>query len=377
MHPGPELEHAVGELPLGPLWDLFSGTDAYLVGGAVRDLVRGAGAGPDIDIALEGDLEKLLARLAETATVEVAANHARFGTATVILGALSIDLARTRSETYPSPGALPDVSPAPIGPDLARRDFTVNAMAVSLHEPRGLLDPFDGAADLASGTLRVLHERSFVDDPTRAIRAARYAARVGLRPDPATLELLRATDLGAVSRDRRREELARLAAEPTAARGFELLSEWGLIELPAETTRLIARIVERGRAAPWNVTPAERAESVQLAVEGGEGAEGGLELARAAPRSPSEAVRLASGRSPAVLLLAAGAGGDWLDRYVGEWRWVRLEIDGEDLIAAGVPQGPAVGAGLAAALEGKLDGELTGGREAELALALARVRSGI
>jgi tRNA nucleotidyltransferase (CCA-adding enzyme) len=104
------------------------------------------------------------------------------------------------------------------------------------------------------------------------------------------------------------------------------------------------------------------------AILGPPGGEGGLAAAR--PERPSLAVELAGRRDPVELILARAMGAEWLDRYLEEWRSVALEIDGEDLIAAGVPQGPSVGRGLEAALRGKLDGELRG-REQELAAALA------
>ena len=146
-----------------------------------------------------------------------------------MLADLRVDLTRTRRESYPHPGALPEVVPAGIEEDLARRDFTVNAMALPLAAPGELLDPYSGRDDLEAGTLRVLHDGSFADDPTRAIRAARYGARLGLAPDPATLALLAQTRLADVSDSRRDAELARLAAEPTAPRGFALLAEWRVV----------------------------------------------------------------------------------------------------------------------------------------------------
>src|SRR5581483_12290539 len=102
------------------------------------------------------------------------------------------DLARTRRESYSRPGALPDVEPAAVADDLARRDFTMNAMALRLTEPPGeLLDPFGGVADIEARLVRVLHEGSFRDDATRMLRACRYAARFGFALEPVTLALLR------------------------------------------------------------------------------------------------------------------------------------------------------------------------------------------
>jgi tRNA nucleotidyltransferase (CCA-adding enzyme) len=332
----------------------------YVVGGAVRDQLLGRGRS-DLDVVVEGDAAALARRLGGEALAE----HDRFGTAKVELGGHQIDIAGARTESYPAPGALPVVAPATIEADLWRRDFTINAIAVPLGGGEAI-DPHGGRADLAAGLLRALHPGSFVDDPTRAIRAARYAARFGFEPEPETAALLRATDLGTVSPDRRQAELARLAAEATAARGFELLAEWGLIE-PREGGLELARGVGEllgdpawAELVPWGA-------AMLAAVLGPAGAEG--ELAAAGPERPSEAVALARPHSPVELALARCRGAGWLDRYVREWRSVELEIDGEDLIAAGVPQGPALGRALETALRRKLDGEI-GGREQELAAAL-------
>lgn len=371
------LAEAVARLPLATLRKALAGANPHLVGGFVRDVLRGSEPGPDVDVAIDGDLEALLAALDPGLAIDVEASHDRFGTATVVIDGFRVDLSRTRSETYPAPGALPEVFPAPIERDLARRDFTVNAMAVPLDAPEELLDPFDGRRDLRAGRLRILHERSFADDPTRAIRGARYAARLGLVPAPRTLELLRGADLGTVSEERRRAELARLAAEPVAARGFGLLAEWGVAGAPAAPTELIEGIERATSREPWTTRTGARVDAILLAAEGGERTEAALRLAAAEPGRPSEAVRLAASHSPPELLLAAAAGARWIEEYLAEWSEVGLEIDGDDLLAAGIPRGPAIGAGLRGALERKLDGELSGGREAELELAVALAREAI
>src|SRR5204862_5738281 len=121
---------------------------------------------------VEGELTPLTERLGGETRA-----HERFATASVSVDGLEVDLAATRSETYPRPGALPEVRPASLDEDLARRDFTVNAMAVPLVGEPQLIDPHGGLGDLKRGELRVLHAGSFEDDPTRALRAARYAAR--------------------------------------------------------------------------------------------------------------------------------------------------------------------------------------------------------
>jgi tRNA nucleotidyltransferase (CCA-adding enzyme) len=337
----------------------------YLVGGAVRDLLLGHGRA-DIDLVVVGDAAALAARLGAKAT-----ENERFATAKAQLDGHEVDIATARTETYPQPGALPEVDPASeIEADLARRDFTINAIALPLRGATEPIDPHGGRADLEAGLLRILHPRSFVDDPTRALRAARYAARFGFRLEPETEALLRAADLNTVSADRRRAELLRLAAEPEAARGFRLLSEWGLVNTRAGGVELVARAAELLVAPPWrDVAPRER---VLLAAALGPPA-GEEELAGARPQQPSLAVELAGRHDPVELVLGRAMGAEWLDRYLLEWRSVALEIDGEDLIAAGVPQGQAIGRGLKEALIRKLDGEISS-REQELEVALAAAR---
>jgi tRNA nucleotidyltransferase (CCA-adding enzyme) len=354
----------------------------YLVGGAVRDLLLGRGRA-DIDLAVEGDPAALAAALG----AEPLAAHERFGTLKIELDGEEIDIAAARCETYAEPGALPSVSlGAPIRTDLARRDFTVNAMAVPLAEPRQLLDPYDGQVDLRQRQLRVIHDVSFVDDPTRAIRAARYASRFGFGIEPHTRELLQEADLTAVTAERRAAELRRLAAEERGVRGLELLAGWGLIEpRPGGGAFALAREVERLLSKPPWSAEADRPDAV-LAAALGAGSEewprpgadatddpvaGAEQLAAEHPTRPSEAVALARGHDPIELLLARAAGATWLDDWLG-WREVRLEINGADLTAAGL-QGPAVGAALAAALAAKLDGEAKT-RADELRVALAPPR---
>ena len=182
--------------------------------------------------------------------------------------------------------------------------------------------------------------------------------------------LLRA-DLTTVSPERRLAELRKLAGEGSAPQGFALLAEWGLVEPRPDGIELGARVL--ALLAPptlWR-TQVARGDAVLAATLGPAGRE--TELAEARPERPSEAVDLARGHDAIELVLARALGAEWLDRYLAEWSEVRLEIDGSDLIAAGVESGPAVGRGLAAALAAKLDNG-PAGREAELAAALAAAR---
>ncbi len=351
---------------LDRLREATSGLAAYLVGGTVRDLLLGWDRA-DIDVAVEGGgVEELADRLGGTLRV-----HQRFDTATVRADGLEIDLAATRTETYARPGALPEVGPARLPEDLARRDFTVNAMAIPLATEPELIDPHGGLRDLERGELKILHERSFVDDPTRALRAARYSARYGFTLEAATAERLRDTDLGAVSRDRVEAELRKLAAEPEARKAFALLAEWGLLELEPDATELIGAVSELLAGGSWAAV-ANRDQAI-LAAALGRGVGDARRLAATTPARPSEGVELAGGHGGVELALARALGAEWLDRYLAEWRAVRLEIDGDDLLAEGIPAGPAIGRGLAEAIRAKLDGEVSGPAE-ELRVAVTAAR---
>lgn len=336
----------------------------HLVGGAVRDLLIGAPV-TDLDLVTEDGVADLATRLAHDALL-----HERFGTAELVVDGTRIDLATARRERYSHPGALPEVSPASIFEDLARRDFTINAMAVELTTPDDLIDPHGGRTDLERGLLRVLHERSFADDPTRALRAARYAARFGFDLDPGTAGLLEEVDLNTVSRDRVEAELELMAAEQTGLEAFRLTSAWGLVpidpdrlELAGEAVRLLDTDTWRGRLT--------RAKLVIKVLFGD-----AVELPHTPPTTPSAGVRLARDLSPADLLINRARGATWLDQYQEAWSLVETAVTGDDLILAGLPQGPAIGIGLAAALEAKLDRGIEG-IEAELEVAVAAAEAAL
>lgn len=368
----------------------------YLVGGAVRDLLLG-GTPVDLDLVYEGDTADLRASLGE----RVAA-HERFGTATLSAGGFVYDVARSRRERYPAPGALPEVEPAPLQEDLSRRDFTVNAIAISLWEKElGRLQCAPGAeADLEQRLLRVLHERSFLDDPTRLLRMARYRGRLGFQVEPETRVLAeeanRSRALETVSGARVGAEIRLLAAEQAPVRAFGSLRELeldialdpefglrdpalaqrALLLLPAGARRDLLVLAVAGLAMRASAL-AELLERLSFQAPDRDrivaAASRGRHLAHALStvQRPSE-IALAVGDGQPELVALAGALGaeeaarEWLQRLHA----VALEIRGSDLVAAGVPEGPAVGRGLRAALLAKLDGEARG-RAAELQVALA------
>ena len=378
---------------------------AFLVGGAVRDLLRGA-PGLDLDIAVEGDGAAVAQTLAGRLGGQ-ARRHERFGTATVEAGDLVFDVASTRRESYPEPGALPVVEPATLDEDLARRDFTINAMALGLtRDDLGRLhDPLGGRPDLDERVVRVLHPGSFLDDPTRLLRALRYEARLGHRMDPDTERLAReaaaARAPGTVSGTRIREELLPLLGELEAPAAVERMAELGLDKAldpalkadaqlvasaslgSAETgaDRALASLAALCARAPGELVDwldglglsAPRRDAVRRAATNGPLLAGELrgELA------PSRIHSLLRDEPPEALALAlaCGAPPEPVLRFVSDLRHTKLEISGDDLIAAGVPESPALGLALEETLRRKLDGQVLG-RDEELRTALELAREG-
>jgi tRNA nucleotidyltransferase (CCA-adding enzyme) len=195
---------------------------AYAVGGCVRDWLLGAKQTKDLDVTVEGDGIGLAGAIARVmgGTVEP---HEPFGTATLTIPGSRhprIDVATCRRETYAKPAAYPAVSRGTLEDDLFRRDFTINAMAMSIAPSAfgALIDPFGGARDLRQRRLRILHERSFIDDPSRILRGARFLTRFGLRWDPLTARAAKAAvasgALGWLNAGRLRREIERMGREP-------------------------------------------------------------------------------------------------------------------------------------------------------------------
>jgi tRNA nucleotidyltransferase (CCA-adding enzyme) len=404
MSPGArdELLERLGTVPAAaPLLDrLESVPGVYLVGGAVRDLLLGVRPA-DLDLVFDREPAELTERLGGAVRA-----HDRFGTATVELDGHTYDIGRARRESYARPGALPDVEPAGLGDDLARRDFTVNAIALAISGPsRGDLTAAPRALeDLAARRLRVLHDASFSDDPTRLLRLARYAARLGFSIEPRTFELaidaVAAGALRTVSGTRTGADLRLLAGEETAITGFERMRELGAdtaihsdfgIDDSELADRAIELLPDDGRRdellialAARRIAPAELAELLDaLAFTSGARAS----ILAAATRSDALARSLAGARRPSEIADAVGEAGPELvaiagalgpeepaRRWLDSLRDVKLEIDGSSLLEAGIPSGPAVGAGLRAALAAKLDGR-TSGTEDELAAALLVARA--
>jgi tRNA nucleotidyltransferase (CCA-adding enzyme) len=363
---------------------LGSRPEVALVGGSVRDLLLGREP-RELDLVVDGDLEPVLAALGPGDV----RRHERFGTAVLDAGdGCRFDLARARTETYEHAGALPDVRPATLAEDLRRRDVTVNAIAL---RHGGELVAVDGALDdLRDGLLRVLHDASFRDDATRLWRVARYAARLGFAVEPHTAALAGGADPSTVSGDRLGAELRLALSEPdpcAALRAAEALNPRLLppgFAVREEAARAALALLPDGARRDLVVLAACAAGMDVHALRawlddlGFGAADRDLVLAASrfvtgaplrAARRPSEIARAARGAPVEAVALA---GGDNARRWLDDLRHVALEIDGDDLLAAGVPQGPEVGERLRRALDRKLDGEIAG-REAEMRAALERM----
>ncbi len=314
----------------------------WLVGGVVRDLLLGIPIERDLDLAVEGDAVALADALAAATGGRVTARHQAFGTASVVLSrgdieearhTLTLDLAMTRVETYPAPAALPIVQAAPIYADLARRDFSINALAVALHAHNGhlvpgqMLDPFHGQDDLQAGLLRVLHERSFRDDPTRALRGLRLSARMNLLFEPHTRALLDAaladTILEQTTPDRVRTELCLALEEPAPDQVLHRAHQLGI--LPHIFAPLQRITPDRARTAALAGSPLVRAGILTYDLSSAE-----REALIAAYRLPNEAARLLRdvGQVQSVLaeLRQPGRQNSDIDRLLRPFHTLALDV---------------------------------------------------
>jgi tRNA nucleotidyltransferase (CCA-adding enzyme) len=377
----------------------------YLVGGTVRDILLGEPSF-DVDIAVEGDAIAIARRLAEELGGRVRP-HEQFGTAVVLYGeGEHIDVVTARSEVYAAPAALPTVEQGTIRDDLFRRDFTINALAASL-KPADfghLVDPFGGRDDLQAGTIRVLHEGSFTDDPTRIFRAIRYENRYGFQLDESSARLARAAVegglVGELSGARLTDELVALLAEEEIEHTILRLAELGAdraihqhlaadeeavrlalrlrglkdelqVEAPDWRLRLavLARRIPPTELGPWLDRLTLRRQDARQIESAVTVAPQLVERLSEGKPDPVEVVALSEPNAPdAPLLALALEDVPALRDYFTRLRDVRLDIDGTDLAALGLPESPRVGEILGELRRRKLRGELDG-RDAELAAA--------
>ncbi len=386
------------------------GMPVHLVGGLVRDLLLGR-ENRDLDLVVEGDGLGFAALLAEELGGRVR-THPAFLTAVVIApDDFHIDVATARSEFYRAPAALPEVQTSALRQDLFRRDFTINTLAIRLGpgETPELLDYFGGRHDLKEKTLRVLHSLSFIDDPTRVLRAVRLELRLGFHLSAETLRLVEVA-LGEgifeqLSGSRLRDELTLLLDEPALAlRGLERLAELGLLRVLHPHVELEDKARERLRnaRAAWDwyhlqgltdppvrvwrlhlmalAGDLEEPELVRLAdrlMLAGEdrrlltGFPARVERAKQAlarpdllPHQAAEALAPLAGEELLLLLAEpAEAVRAWVRRDLTELRTFELEIRGADLIEAGFRPGPRIGDALKETRRARLDGRVEAGDE--------------
>ncbi len=213
----------------------IEGSNAYLVGGSVRDLLLKRQT-TDIDIVVIGDAIEIAEQVKTLWKGKIQTHH-QFGTATVTTTDTTypkIDFVTARCETYKLPATLPNVEPGTLDDDLMRRDFSINALAMCLDPERfgSVIDKTGGIADLKNGTVRVLHSRSYIDDPTRIFRAFRYAGRYSFRINGTDSDLMREAIplISELSGERIRNELDRILLEENTTEIIRLLSDFGILE---------------------------------------------------------------------------------------------------------------------------------------------------
>lgn len=424
------------------------GYTVYVVGGFVRDLLleqAGHGEPFDMDIVIEGDAIAFAEQMQRHYGGRIVP-HRRFGTAKWLLddedyplqhallldqlgsGPLGngkarapgnaaelpphLDFVTARTEFYTAPTVLPTVERSSIKLDLHRRDFTINTLALCLNPDRWgeLLDFYGGVADLERGLVRVLHSLSFVDDPTRILRAVRYEQRFGFHIGERTLELLCDARelLDRVTAARLRHELERLLQERTPEKALQRLYELQVLQqlhpalvvdpwLHQQFAELRARVADAAAVAALRAEPVERFYwgllTLRLTAEAHQALRERLGLRSetqrlmaglhviyaheatladpALPPSAVVAILDRSTESAIALYLAldlAPALTARLQAYASEWQHIRPSLDGRDLQALGYQRGPLYGAILGAIRAALLDGQISG-RDEEIALA--------
>ena len=367
-----------------------AGVEPYLVGGAVRDALLGRSPAGDLDITLVGADAATFAHIARTTGGRIV-KTSQFNTARLEIGERAVDLAMARAETYPEPGSLPVVRPGTLAEDLSRRDFTVNAMAVSLGSDRWgrLFDPHGGQDDLRKGQIRTLHEGSFLDDATRILRAARYAARLSFDLDDTTRHSLDRSIgfLSTISSARLRNELERIFLEAsTASTTLRTLDQWGALSAIHPALIFDPVAWQRFGEESVSLTPNSRITvgfavlGAGLRVSDAEGVAARLGLGSLARRVITESADLVSRlpeTNPAEMsnaqlaelldpyhthsvagcaLASTGKVGERVGHYLSDLRDMKPDLDGSDLVNMGVPHGPEVGRILRRLRAAKLDG---------------------
>ena len=377
----------------------------YVVGGVVRDLILGREP-VDTDISVVGDAGAfsgaLAGRLGAARPTESEFLTFKITLGNTSEGATSIDVTTARAETYAEPAALPDVVPSSIEDDLERRDFTVNSMGISLSDSDwgNLVDPVNGLGDIMRKRIRVLHDASFTDDPTRLFRAVRYAVRLDFSIDSTTKSLID-DSLGKVDRlsgARLRNEFELMLGEPKRVEILREAEDLGLLAAISPRLRIGSRsleVMESGASTRFEDLLAlstfgltqDEAEQVAKRFDGPEmwtkTIRGNPELAdlvavldrsdirRSEVAEILDSVPLQSIRA----YIAAGPPlprRDRMTEYIDKIRFERPEITGGDLIAAGIEEGPVIGQLIDIVRRARLDGQVKTKQE-ELDLAKSRL----
>jgi len=375
------------------------GQSLYLVGGVVRDLLLGR-TNLDLDLVVEGDAINLAHQLISITRGKIV-THPRFGTAKLQWDEWSVDMATARSETYAKPGALPTVKPGSTRDDLLRRDFTINTMAIELNPDRygELLDLYGGRNDLEHKLVRVLHEKSFIDDATRIWRGLRYEQRLSFQLEPATLELLKRDIhwLDSISGDRVRHELELILKEEYPEKILRRADDLGVLarlhsslkgngwladkfeqarqlsspDLPSVGLCLALLVYpltteESGQLISYLRLPKSVAQTLRDAMDIktklGSLANPGL--------SPSGIYSLLHGySSPAIVanLIATDSpvARQRVNLFFNKLRYIKPALNGDDLQRMGVAAGPQIKEMLNLLHEARLDGKVTSKRGEE------------
>ena len=381
----------------------------YVVGGVVRDLVIGREPG-DIDISVEGDAAgfatMLASRIGATDPVESQFLTFKIDTSDVFETFATIDIVTSRSETYSESASLPEIEASSIEADLLRRDFTVNSMGISLSgETWGaLVDPSNGFADIMRKRIKVHHDGSFLHDPTRIFRAIRYTSRLGFSLDLRTQQLIEKS-IGAIdnlSGDRIRREFELILTEPGFVEMLKSAEELDILgaispglRIGAKNFQVLESLTENDQTPndiqdllaliTFGLSSDEAAQVVTRfdgPLDWGEPIIGNAELAKHVTvldrddLQPSEVAELLRGVPVASIRAYQQIGPPlsrqkWLKNYLDTIRFVVQEINGDDLLEIGIPQGPIIGEIMDIVRIAKLDGKVASKQE-ELELARSR-----
>jgi tRNA nucleotidyltransferase (CCA-adding enzyme) len=377
----------------------------YLVGGVVRDLLLGY-PNFDLDLVVEGDAVKLAQKVAETGQAKLLAHH-RFGTAKLRYENFTLDLATARKETYTRPGALPAVTQGTLKDDLIRRDFSINAMAISLaaNDYGELIDPYQGKNDLEHRLIRILHPGSFSDDATRILRGIRYEQRLGFELEAQTARLLKRDIpmLDTIIGDRIRHELELIFKEKQPELVIKRLTALGVLPRISPSLKGDGWIAEKFDKARRLKKPTQLASlyfcllvysfsernieqflarlnisaKLSQAMRDTLRLKTRLHLLGNSSLKPSEIYYLLREYEPVAIQANAIASESTtaqhhLQLFLTKLRYVRTALDGEELKRLGIPAGPEMGKVLQILHKAKLDGEVrTRADEKKLALSLS------